>query len=133
MSVARGEELGLYPERVAEYFTSHGVTEVIVRGSVDDSTGYLLLVLHAESPAEAGNIADHLYRTTLAKKTDHGEGPIRMASGTFGKTDVNGAWYASGEYAVALVVTQPHDKSDGTLAERLQRTVNSLREVLPAE
>ncbi|EID54219.1 hypothetical protein [Saccharomonospora xinjiangensis] len=133
MSVARGEELGLYPERVAEYFTSHGVTEVIVRGSVDDSTGYLLLVLHAESPAEAGNIADHLYRTTLTKKTDHGEGPIRMASGTFGKSDVNGAWYASGEYAVALVVTQPHDKSDGTLAERLQRTVNSLRGVLPAE
>lgn len=131
MSVAHGEKLKLYSGETAEYFTAHGVTEVIVRGSLDGSTSYLLLVLRAGSPEEAEAVADHLYQTTLATKTEHSEGPIRTASGMFEDIEVSGAWYSSNEYAVALVVTQPPEGRDGTLPDRLRRAMEPVKKVLP--
>jgi flagellar basal body-associated protein FliL len=132
MSVDRGAELGLYPEQTANFFTEHGVTEVIVRGSLDGSTGYLLLVLRTGEPAQAQHVAEHLYQVTLPEKSTESEGPPRIASGFFEQKWVHGAWYASNEYAVALVVTEPSNGEPGTLSEKLQRIVEPLQEVLPA-
>ncbi|WP_298181315.1 hypothetical protein [Saccharomonospora sp.] len=131
MSVERGMEIGLYPAKTAEFFTEHGVTEVIVRGSLDGSTGYQLLVLRTEEPAQAQAVAEYLYQVTLSEKQSQSEGPLYMASGPFGEKQVSGAWYASGEYTVAMVITEPADGDNAELTDRLQHMVDSLQEVLP--
>ncbi len=131
MSVGRGAELGLYSEEAAEFLTTHGVTEVIARGSLNGSTDYLLLVLRTGSPAQAQEVTEYLYRVTLPEKVGHSEGPPRTASGVAGQRQVNGAWYASGENAVVLMVTQPTGGDQEVLADRLRRTLDSLKELLP--
>ncbi|WP_199430729.1 hypothetical protein [Qaidamihabitans albus] len=131
MSVDKGVEFGLYSAQAATFLAERGVGEVITRGSQDGSTNYLVMILPAASAGEAREVVEHLYQTTLSGGFTAVDAPLRTATGVSGDNRVTGAWYTSGEYAVALLLSQAPDLPEHTLTERLDQVVDSLRAVLP--
>ncbi|WP_094866070.1 hypothetical protein [Amycolatopsis antarctica] len=133
MSVAKGAELGLYSPEAGQMFTANGATEVIYRGSSEGPEGYLVLVLPTTDARTAETVVGYLAETAVASGLT--SVPVAGGNGVTGRNDagqLSGYWYASAEKVVTVWVSQPLDADAGALAPRLERTVGSLGQVLPA-
>ncbi|WP_158879958.1 hypothetical protein [Amycolatopsis anabasis] len=131
MSIARGRELGLYPQQYADAFARNGATEVIFRGSAVNGSSYLVLVVPTGSPANAKSVAEYLYRGTLASGFTKVDSDVTTATGSDTKTRVKATWYASGDKVVSVAFGQPLDQDKSTLASRQDEVVKAMRAVLP--
>lgn len=133
MSVERGAELGLYSAEAGVVFTEHGATEVIYRGSGDGPDGYLVLVVPTADRENATAVADYLEQTALA--SGFTSTPVAGDTGVTGRNDagqLSGSWYVSDEKVVSVWVSQPLDADETMLTPRLERTIDALRDPLPA-
>ncbi|WAL65509.1 hypothetical protein ORV05_32250 [Amycolatopsis cynarae] len=135
VSVAKGVELGLYPAQAADTFTRNGVQQVVYRGSSQGDDNYFVLAIQAGDPAKAKAIVDYMYNGALTggfTAVTSAPSTAPVANGIKGTRAMRGTWYASGDTAVVVWVSQPRGLAASRLSQHLDSTVTALRQVLPA-
>ncbi|TKG73405.1 hypothetical protein [Prauserella endophytica] len=131
MSIAKGVELGLYPESSGKIFTDAGAKEIVYRASTDGDTAYFMLVIPLENAAAANTVVNDMRELMLGAGFSDETAQDTM-SGELGERTLNGTWYASGDTAVNLWVSQPTaDTSAERLSELASKAVADLRAALP--
>jgi hypothetical protein len=133
LSVANGQQGGLYSAQVADMFTRNGATDIAFNASSDGSRDYLVLVVPTGGPDAAKTVVDYLYSSTIQSGFTQLKSDQRAATGTDGKTRWNTTWYISGDMVVATTLSQPAASDKSVLKTRLDETVKSLRTVLPVK
>lgn len=131
LAVAKGVELGLYPEHSAEILTDHGVAEVIHRASTDDDANYFLLVIPTPDERKAESLADELSSLTTDAGFDRLDDVPGGLTGQLDGRTVRGTWYASGEVAVNLWVSVGEPVRQERLRSLTDDAVGRLHDVLP--
>lgn len=133
LAIDKGVELDLYPEKAAAIFQEHGATEVIHRGSTDGDTSYFLLVISTpdadSAKALAGDMRD-LGTSSGYERLDAAQPALSTESGD---RSMHLSWYTSGKSAVNVWVSQPRDGDQAALTGELNRTIDSLKSVLPPD
>ncbi|MBK1784459.1 hypothetical protein [Prauserella cavernicola] len=129
MSVNKGAELGLYPESSADIFTEAGAKEIVYRASTDGDTAYFMLVLPMDSPDGANTVVDRMSELMLG--AGFSEQQQATMTGELGERTLNGTWYASGDVAVNLWVSQPTASVSDELSGLAEEAVAEVRGALP--
>jgi hypothetical protein len=134
MSIAKGAELGLYPAEAAGKFTANGATEIAYRASTDGAgpDAYFILVLPTKSPANAKAIVDYLGNGSLSGGFDKTADSRLTVAGVRDGRAMTGSWYASGNIAVTLWVSQPADTKRSALNPKFTTMLSALQQKLPA-
>ncbi|MEU6641404.1 hypothetical protein ABZ863_02530 [Saccharomonospora sp. NPDC046836] len=131
VAVRRGADLGLYTEQTAALLTRNGAQEVLYRASADGPTAYFLLAIPMASPDAARNTAQQMRDSALGAGYTRSSAPDDTLTGELGERTLAGTWYASGDVAVNLWVSQPLPATAADLSEPLTAVVAELRRVLP--
>lgn len=132
MSIDRGQELGLYSAEGAEVIKASGADKVIYRGSADDTTSYMLLVVPTTAPAEAEKLASTM-RESVAKGgfTSVTLGPDTAFLRSTQEGQVVGSWYTSARYVIGIGLSAGADTGRNVLLDKLETTLSSVSSVLP--
>lgn len=135
MSLTRGAELGLYPAEAAETFAANGATEIAYRASTDGPgpDAYFILVLPTASPANARAVVDYLGKGSISggfEKT--ADARVTVAGVREGRA-MTGTWYASGNVAVTVWVSQPAETKKSALPPKLTKMLSTLQKKLPVK
>lgn len=136
MSVSRGLDLGFITSTDADSMRRFGVSDLIYRASADGTDGYSLVVARTTSPQKAGALGEAL-NTSLVKEGFSNDrlldDPRFIAfTGEQEAGRVSIVWYSSGNATVGIGVSQPKNGNESELSERLEKTLLSLDDVLPA-
>ncbi|GAA5158379.1 hypothetical protein [Amycolatopsis dongchuanensis] len=131
MSIARGQELGIYSPQSAQVFTENGANEVVLRGAAQEPTYYLLLVIPARDGGGANAIADYLLQNAVSAGFTRVAGDVRATTGSNGTDRAAGTWYVSGSTVVAIWLWQAPAADQSLLATRMDQTVEAMRRALP--
>ncbi|MBB3049552.1 hypothetical protein FHS23_000547 [Prauserella isguenensis] len=136
MSVDRALDLGFITDVDAESMRKFGVADLVYRASAEGRQGYSLLV--ARSPSEQKAVGLQRAMNTTLVKEGFSNGRLhddpRFISFTGEQADgrVSIVWYASGNKAVGIGVSQPTGGDERKLIGRLEETLTSLQDALPA-
>ncbi|OLT40573.1 hypothetical protein BJF85_05180 [Saccharomonospora sp. CUA-673] len=136
MSISRGLDLGFITSTDADSMRRFGVSDLIYRASAEGNDGYSMVVARTTSDQKADQLAESL-NGSLA---DEGFSDSRFGAGDrftayTGEQEagrVSIVWYSSGNAAVGIGVSQPSDGDTSELTQRLETTLDSLDDVLPA-
>lgn len=136
MSVDRALDLGFVTDVDAESMRTFGVADLVYRASAEGKRGYSLLV--ARTPSEQKAVGLQRAMNTTLVKEGFSNGRLhddpRFISFTGERSDgrVSIVWYASGNKAVGIGVSQPTGGDERKLTRRLEKTLTSLQDALPA-
>ncbi|WP_216212658.1 hypothetical protein [Amycolatopsis aidingensis] len=131
MSVEKGRQLGLYSAEAAVQFTENGADQVIYQRSAEGDDGYLVLIIPTAGPENAQAVLDYLYRSALTSGFTETQASERAVTGSNENGRMLGSWYTSGSMVVSVWVSQALNSDATDLRARSQRTVESVRDVLP--
>ncbi|MDQ0378090.1 hypothetical protein [Amycolatopsis thermophila] len=134
MTVDQGVDLKLYSREEGQLMKTNGATQVVFRGSSQGPQGYLVLVIPAGTPEHAATITKGLYDHALTaglQTVPGGSTDAKTVTGSNATGQMSGTWYTSGQYAVAIWVSQSLDGDPNALTERLAQTKTSLGTALP--
>ena len=134
MTVDQAADLKLFSQEEGRLMKDNGAADVIFRGSSRGPQGYLVLVIPAGSREGATAITDGLYEHSLTaglQALPSGSTDAKTVTGSNSVGQMRGTWYASGEYAVAIWVSQDLEGDPNALGERLDQTKDSLATALP--
>ena len=131
MSLAKGQQLGLYPQQTTDLLTANGATDVTFRSSVDGGVNYLVLIFRTSTPATAQTVVEALYQKALSGGFSKVQADVRTVSGNDGTTFWNTTWYGSGSTVVLTGISEPFNGQAG-LTSRQDNEVKALEQVLPA-
>ncbi|GAB3576133.1 hypothetical protein GCM10027445_39720 [Amycolatopsis endophytica] len=134
MPVDQGVDLKLYSREEGQLMKDNGATQVIFRGSSRGPEGYLVLVVPAGSAEDAATITKGLYDHSLTaglQTIPSGSTDAKTVTGSNSAGQMSGTWYTSGNYAIAIWVSQGLDGNPGAMTERLNQTKTTLTTALP--
>jgi hypothetical protein len=131
MSLAKGAELDLYPQASVQKFTDNTATEVVSRASTDGQDAYFLLAFPTKSAANAQAIVSYLGLGAVSGGFTKTSDSRFTVTGDKQGRSMMGTWYASGDVAITLWVSQPSGGSEPALTDKLNRTLSALQLKLP--
>lgn len=133
MSVAKGAELNLYSRAAADYLTAKGVTSVTYKGSSEGTNSYLVLVIPTNEAKDATAVVKYFRENSInAGLREQRIGDRLALVGANKNGQLSGFGYVSGTMAVTAWVSQPLGGDSKALDTRLEQTLISLDDVLPA-
>jgi hypothetical protein len=131
MSLGKGAELNLYPQSSVQTFVDNSATEVVSRASADGQDAYFVLAFPTKSPANAQAIVTYLGQGALSGGfTKTSDGRFTVTGDKNGRSMI-GTWYASGDVAMTLWVSQPSAGQQAALTDKFNRTLSALQLKLP--
>jgi hypothetical protein len=135
MSLTRGAELGLYPAEATETFAANGATEIAYRASTDGPgpDAYFILALPTASPANAKAVVDYLGKGSASGGFEKTTDARLTVTGIREGRAMIGTWYASGNVAVTLWVSQPTEAKKSLLPPKLTKMLSMLQKKLPVK
>jgi hypothetical protein len=131
MSIAKGAELRLYPQDAVQKLLGTGAAEVVCDASTDGQDAYLVLAFPTTSPANAQAIAAYLGQGAVSSGFTRTPDSRFTATGDQAGRSMTGTWYASGDVAVVVWVSQVSGGQQATLADKFGRTLSAAQRALP--
>ena len=134
LTIDQGIDLKLYSREEGQLMKTNGATQVIFRGSSQGPQGYLVLAVPTGSPTSAAAITRGLYEHALTaglQTIPSGSTDAKAVTGNNSAGQMSGTWYTSGNYAVAIWVSQGLEGDPAAMSARLAQTRTSLATALP--